>query len=180
MKKTWPEKAGCLCARMSRGFNGQDAVGLLAVIGVEDEEILLRRKRSVVQYNDAGNSEHPGLYARPAVCGRADGRKYFGGGISNTLDASYYKGTGVRGIREREVVAIKEETKKQRKYIVRRLTPTECARLQGFPDWWTDGADGSDSAKYKLWGNGIALPCAEDVIGRCAEELRKDDEQSLD
>lgn len=103
-----------------------------------------------------------------------------GGGISNTLDASYYKGTGVRGIREREVVAIKEETKKQRKYIVRRLTPTECARLQGFPDWWTDGADGSDSAKYKLWGNGIALPCAADVIGRCAEELRKDDEQSLD
>ena len=103
-----------------------------------------------------------------------------GGGISNTLDASYYKGTGVRGIREREVVAIKEETKKQRKYIVRRLTPTECARLQGFPDWWTDGADGSDSAKYKLWGNGIALPCAADVIGRCAEELWKDDEQETD
>lgn len=55
---------------------------------------------------------------------------------------------------------------KKRKYIVRRLTPTECARLQGFPDWWTDGANGSDSAMYKLWGNGIALPCAEDVIGR--------------
>lgn len=64
--------------------------------------------------------------------------------------------------------------KPQRKYIVRRLTPTECARLQGFPDRWTDGADGSDSSKYKLWGNGIALPCAEDVIGRCAEELRKE------
>ena len=60
---------------------------------------------------------------------------------------------------------------KKRKYIVRRLTPTECARLQGFPDWWTDGADGSDSAKYKLWGNGIALPCAYDVIGRCAKAL---------
>lgn len=35
------------------------------------------------------------------------------------------------------------------------------------------GADGSDSAKYKLWGNGIALPCAEDVLGRIARELRK-------
>lgn len=67
-----------------------------------------------------------------------------------------------------------ENEKPQRKYIVRRLTPTECARLQGFPDWWTDGAEGSDSSKYKLWGNGIALPCAEDVIGRCAEELRKE------
>ena len=61
---------------------------------------------------------------------------------------------------------------KKHKYIVRRLTPTECARLQGFPDWWTDGAEGSDSAKYKMWGNGIALPCAEDVIRRIAEEIR--------
>jgi len=97
------------------------------------------------------------------------------------LDASYYKGAGSRNGKEREVICIGNEqtnhgdtelTQKKRKYIVRRLTPTECARLQGFPDWWTDGADGSDSAKYKLWGNGIALPCAEDVIGRLAKELR--------
>jgi DNA (cytosine-5)-methyltransferase 1 len=58
-----------------------------------------------------------------------------------------------------------------RKYVLRRLTPTECARLQGFPDWWVDGAEGSDSAIYKMWGNGIALPCAADVIGRLAKEL---------
>ena len=45
---------------------------------------------------------------------------------------------------------------KERKYSIRKLTPTECARLQGFPDWWTDGAKGSDSAIYKMWGNGIA------------------------
>jgi DNA (cytosine-5)-methyltransferase 1 len=86
------------------------------------------------------------------------------------------------------------------RYIVRRLTPTECARLQGFPDWWCDDlntenptdedillwreifqthADAmgkktkaksenqirkwlqsphSDSAEYKMWGNGVALP----------------------
>ena len=85
-------------------------------------------------------------------------------------------------------------------YIVRRLTPTECARLQGFPDWWCDGLaieeptqediehwkevfethrkvvgtstkpksenqvrkwlqePHSDSAEYKMWGNGVALP----------------------
>lgn len=91
-------------------------------------------------------------------------------------------------------------------YIVRRLTPTECARLQGFPDWWcseletekpTDddlvfwrgvfetyrGVAGgaskpktdaqivkwlkdphSDSAEYKLWGNGVALPCVHFVL----------------
>ena len=96
-----------------------------------------------------------------------------GGGIADTLTASCCEETGTRNGKEREVVAIENE-KPKRKYIVRRLTPTECARLQGFPDWWTDGADGSDSSKYKLWGNGIALPCAEDVIGRCAEELRKE------
>ena len=61
----------------------------------------------------------------------------------------------------------------ERKYILRRLTPTECARLQGFPDWWADGANGSDSNLYKMWGNGIALPCAADVIGRLAKELDK-------
>lgn len=63
--------------------------------------------------------------------------------------------------------------KDDKRYIVRYLTPTECARLQGFPDWWVDGAEGSDSAIYKMWGNGIALPCAADVIGRLAKELDK-------
>lgn len=91
-------------------------------------------------------------------------------------------------------------------YIVRRLCPTECARLQGFPDWWcadlgTDNPTSdeierwreifteygaaigkdikrktdrqiikwlksphSDSAEYKLWGNGVALPCVYFVL----------------
>lgn len=44
------------------------------------------------------------------------------------------------------------------RYIIRRLTPLECCRLQGFPDWWEDGVEGSDSARYKMWGNGMALP----------------------
>ena len=60
------------------------------------------------------------------------------------------------------------------RYIVRRLTPLECCRLQGFPDWWEDGANGSDSARYKMWGNGIALPCAADVMRRIAKEMNHD------
>ncbi len=68
---------------------------------------------------------------------------------------------------------VQEDHMEQRKYVLRRLTPMECARLQGFPDWWVDGAEGSDSAIYKMWGNGIALPCAADVIGRLAKELDK-------
>lgn len=91
-------------------------------------------------------------------------------------------------------------------YIVRRLTPVECARLQGFPDWWCDGLETPepteediafwtdvfethrrvvtqakkpktrnqvvkwlqqpylDSAAYRLWGNGVALPCVWFVL----------------
>ena len=95
-------------------------------------------------------------------------------------------------------------------YVVRRLTPTECARLQGFPDWWCMGLETdeptekdlgfwrevfetyrkaaapetkpktdaqiikwlkdphSDSAEYKLWGNGVALPCVHFVLAGIA------------
>ena len=94
----------------------------------------------------------------------------------------------------------------QNGYTVRRLTPTECARLQGFPDWWCDdlgiaeptmedlrywydvfethrriaGSSSkpkslkqiakwlrdphSDAAEYKMWGNGVALPCVWFVL----------------
>ena len=102
---------------------------------------------------------------------------------------------------------------KERRYIVRRLTPTECARLQGFPDKWGhvepkteltedeyrfwlevrkthDAINGravkdynekqmltyynklwTDSAEYKMWGNGIALPCALYVMQGIKEAL---------
>lgn len=99
-------------------------------------------------------------------------QNYTQGGVAATIDASYYKGPGARNGKEREFVAIETETEKpKRKYIVRRLTPLECLRLQGLPDWWCDGVDGSDSAIYKMAGNGIAIPCAYDVIGRIAKEL---------
>lgn len=57
-------------------------------------------------------------------------------------------------------------------YIVRRLTPLECCRLQGFPDWWEDGVDGSDSARYKMWGNGMALPCVLYVMEGITDEMQ--------
>lgn len=56
-------------------------------------------------------------------------------------------------------------------YIVRRLTPLECCRLQGFPDWWEDGVDGSDSARYKMWGNGMALTCVLYVMEGIVDEM---------
>lgn len=44
--------------------------------------------------------------------------------------------------------------------IVRRFTPTECAKLQGMPSWWCADVPHADSAEYELWGNGLALPIA--------------------
>lgn len=109
--------------------------------------------------------------------------------LANTLVATDYKDPPVIN-----------DVQTEPEYIVRRLTPTECARLQGFPDWWCGGLGTeeptgdelafwrevfethrriagtstkpktdkqiikwlknphSDSAEYKMWGNGVALP----------------------
>lgn len=47
---------------------------------------------------------------------------------------------------------------------VRRLTPTECERLQGFPDGWTEGQ--SDTARYRQLGNAVTVPVVEWIAGR--------------
>lgn len=67
------------------------------------------------------------------------------------------------------------------KTVVRRLTPLECTRLQGFPDGWVDIGDwvdskgkthkDADSPKYKALGNSIALPFWEWMANRMAEYL---------
>ena len=56
--------------------------------------------------------------------------------------------------------------------LIRRLTPLECERLQGFPDGWTDIPGASDSARYKALGNSVAIPCVEFIMGRIATALR--------
>lgn len=56
--------------------------------------------------------------------------------------------------------------------LIRRLTPLECERLQGFPDGWTDLPDASDSARYKALGNSVAIPCVEFVLGGIAAVLK--------
>jgi DNA (cytosine-5)-methyltransferase 1 len=53
--------------------------------------------------------------------------------------------------------------------MVRRLTPVECERLQGFPDGWTDGV--SDSQRYKMLGNAVAVPCAAWIAKRIVAAL---------
>lgn len=133
---------------------------------------------------------------------------------SGTLTVKMAKGTGgPAGDECQNLVAVD--------YVIRRLTPLECCRLQGFPDDWTENiamenpsaktirewmiiwaewwrligrADGiqlpkdakqterwladpvSDSALYKMWGNGIALPCAIFVFEGIMEVLREEEQ----
>ena len=73
------------------------------------------------------------------------------------------------------------ETYPVQNMVVRRVTPLECERLQGFPDGWTDIGDytdstgkkrkTSDSARYKALGNSIALPFWRWMFGRMADYL---------
>ena len=57
-------------------------------------------------------------------------------------------------------------------HLIRRLTPLECERLQGFPDGWTDIPGASDSARYKALGNSLAIPCVEFIMSRIAAAMR--------
>ena len=76
------------------------------------------------------------------------------------------------------------ETESKTKSRVRRLTPMECERLQGFPDGWTDIGEyidtngkkrqTSDSARYKALGNSIALPYWKVLARRIAAQYDRD------
>lgn len=57
--------------------------------------------------------------------------------------------------------------------LIRRLTPLECERLQGFPDGWTDIHGASDSARYKALGNSVAIPCVDFVMKCMADAIQE-------
>lgn len=153
--------------------------------------------QSARQYKDATDL----VVEQPVAIDRA----FFNQGQNAQYEPQYYEDGTVHTLVARgpSGVAVR--------YIVRRLTPTECARLQGFPDLWgqpeykEDFADEewtfwagvrnthaaingkatksytreqmvkwynglhTDSAEYKMWGNGIALPCARYVLEGIAE-----------
>ena len=66
---------------------------------------------------------------------------------------------------------LQEKENKTSVKLIRRLTPLERERLQGFPDGWTDIPGASDSARYKSLGNSVAIPCVEYVMAGIAAAL---------
>ena len=145
----------------------------------------------------------------PAVC--YDARGNGDGTLCSTLTGDHEN-----RITDYTAVVVKENPKPPRKYIIRRITPLECCRLQGFPDGWGDLPEKerlseeevqfwqavrdtyarvngkttksytssallkwynklhTDSAEYKMWGNGIALPCAKFIMEGIAELCKED------
>lgn len=88
--------------------------------------------------------------------GRQEGIVY--PNITGPLMANSHPGSYTGQDAFSDMLPVVQSNNPSRKYIVRRFTPLEYCRLQGFPDWWEDGVEGSDSARYKMWGNGMALP----------------------
>ncbi len=78
---------------------------------------------------------------------------------------NHQSGGDMRGIELRDLPQLQacQQTSILHKMAVRRLTPTECERLQGFPDGYTDirpnGKDTPDGPRYKALGNSMAVPC---------------------
>ena len=64
----------------------------------------------------------------------------------------------------KEATDLVVEPDRQHAQLIRRLTPLECERLQGFPDGWTNIPGASDSARYRALGNSVAIPCVEFIM----------------
>lgn len=110
------------------------------------------------------------------------GRPYitvFDGEVSASRDLTYSERVA-HTLRVGTTAMVCYEARPPRKYILRRLTPLECCRLQGFPDDWTAGVEGSDAAQYKMWGNGMALPCVLYVMQGIAEAGGASDADAAD
>ena len=84
---------------------------------------------------------------------RVDDVRVYEDGVVPTVISRYGTGGG-------NVPMIQKEGEQN----VRRLTPVECERLQGFPDNWTDGQ--ADSNRYKQMGNAVAVPVVQWIIDR--------------
>lgn len=192
-----PDKATCLCAADAHLVHSQ-IDGRLVVDAAPEAEA---EKAYCIQGSMIGREDANG----PQGSGVNEGVSF----TLNTADrhAACFANSSFGGFAESDVAGTKRNRDDPfdgaialQGYAVRRLTPTECARLQGFPDWWARGLGEdepseeeiaffedvfrthqeviigvktpktrsqivkwlknpeSDSAEYKMWGNGVALP----------------------
>ena len=124
------------------------------------------RKNTISQQKNAGQSYSLGITQasgldRHAVYSRQRVDDFRHNDVASTQSARQYKDATDLICQQAEACA----------HLIRRLTPLECERLQGFPDGWTDIPGASDSARYKALGNSVAIPCVEFIMSRIAAAL---------
>lgn len=126
------------------------------------------RKNNISQQKNDGQSDFLGITQSSgldhhAVYSRQRVDDFRENGVVSTQSARQHKDATDLVCQQAEAYA----------YLIRRLTPLECERLQGFPDGWTDIPGASDSARYKALGNSVAIPCVEFIMGRITAALRE-------
>ena len=108
------------------------------------------RKNTISQQKNDGQSYSLGITQssgldRHAVYSRQRVDDFRHNDVASTQSARQYKDATDLICQQAEACA----------HLIRRLTPLECERLQGFPDGWTDIPGASDSARYKALGNSV-------------------------
>jgi DNA (cytosine-5)-methyltransferase 1 len=150
---------------------------------VDDTRFYENYSPTVARYWGTGGARVPYVYAiQGTVIGRSDEAGPQGKGFGEdgepmyTLDQVSGHGVAMAFDTFNQTVSDKNQTIKSHsannenigtvleKSTVRRLTPTECERLQGFPDGWTEGQ--ADSHRYKQMGNAVAVPVVQWIINR--------------
>ena len=154
------EVANRLTQRMHKGINTTVDEGQTPIVvhGTQDPCV------SDIAFAQGRNNGGENVLAQPKPLD-----PYLGGEITISIDASYYKGCGGTSTGERPVVSSG--------MAVRRLTPVECERLQGFPDNytnipWRKKEEAPDGPRYKALGNSMAVPCMHWIGKRIDEHSR--------
>ncbi len=137
-----------------------------------DTPLVVRTDRKTFELNQHGG------YREADVNGtlRAAGGDYGGG--SETIVTEKYRTRENIPSKPKSIKDILKRAVQKVTYIIRRLTPVECERLQGYPDNWTKyGADGTeiaDTARYRAIGNSICVYCAERVYRGILDALEEE------
>ena len=137
-----------------------------------DTPLVVRTDRKTFELNQHGG------YREAEVNGtlRAAGGDYGGG--SETIVTEKYRTKENIPSKPKSIKDILKRAVQKVTYIIRRLTPVECERLQGYPDNWTKyGADGTeiaDTARYRAIGNSICVYCAERVYLGILDALKEE------
>jgi DNA (cytosine-5)-methyltransferase 1 len=160
-----PETVGTVSSKWAKGSGGpagDEAYNLVPEVFVkakraqsptDDDRWEQTDTAPTINQFDVGETRATVLIPQPVVFENSyrDGPRVGNGEVTHTLPAKMGSGGGNTPMLATDMV-------------VRRLTPLECERLQGWPDNHTlhraDGKTTSDTNRYKMCGNGVASPCA--------------------